>query len=1104
MTITITAPTNDSNRTDDEIMLRALEAGTVTNRADPVSITVEDLHKLPTVTAKITNMDGDEVTSVAEGEEVTLEFEADKAATETITITLSRASSSEAGADDYELSAMTATIASGATMSGKLTLTAEDNADVMDEMLVLTGAVTGVAANGAAVGTPVTVTLTIEDKTEKRIRVLDGAMDAIYDAMNTAKGSDGKLNPDDDFSVPNSMLFDTMTGYNASVKATSSTNAASTDDSGDAVKVMPDSAGTAMITITGTAVPAAATFQASQLSTDSAQIMFEVMVEAAATTVPDAPAAPTLTARANTDDLDVTWEPPANDGGSAIIDYDVRYRQVGTTDWIVRTDLTQTSTRLEGLGHATTWEAQVMASNANGVSPWSATSEPGTTSSEPVLPDLKGQITKIEVTDEKGNPWDDRGELTIGGIPRVHVDEGEINAFLSVTVQWDHAELTALHAAGDKTARIWLELQGARVIEQIYALPDWLSWIDDEGDVDFPNTTSRLGELGAWFTMTLPAAPKPDDFPNSIRHHKHKTEQIRLLIHHDEHEAENDAFYVEATYSDDVDLAASDARNLSTPLIVIEDDDPQEVVITRKTPKKPTPIYESDGSAVFTITAKPKRQDLPLGVRLDMVELGGTTVSSAKISLSTAALTLNAAKDGVSNSSDLTVHLPASDGNRVDDKYELHASVNLYSLASGAFNEIFTAKEPITVIDVHKLPWLTVSPASETVKEGGEIELKLTINRNPHNTIATGPETRQYTSEPIDVMVDMLPEGIEVMPRPVKFPEHNKKAPWMQEMMVKVTAKPNNNLDGARMATLTFEAAGTIAANGMDSGDGDDHIAVATLTVEDGTERLVWPKTDQEIQNHVYAQKEAGMGADMMFNPGEMIEITPSALFNAATGVTVSYTAKSDHDHVATTTVSGGMVTVTAGDEVGMAHITITAHASMPSTAKGLPQTDPREASVIFPVEVGLAALTIEISGPADMNIVEGDMDHPNGTMASAMVTAEANRDVTEDVTVTLMRDRAMSSASDDDFMADPIVIKAGTKTGSTMVMAEDDGMMENMDNMPEELVLYGMAEGMAGEVTGTVTLYIWDYPVPALPVIAQLLLAAFLAIGGYRRYRRR
>ena len=57
-----------------------------------------------------------------------------------------------------------------------------------------------------------------------------------------------------------------------------------------------------------------------------------------------------------------------------------------------------------------------------------------------------------------------------------------------------------------------------------------------------------------------------------------------------------------------------------------------------------------------------------------------------------------------------------------------------------------------------------------------------------------------------------------------------------------------------------------------------------------------------------------------------------------------------------------------------------------------------------------------------------------------------------------------------------------------------------------EELVLYGMTEGMAsGEVTGEVKLYLWDAAVPALPIIAQLLLAAFLAFGGYlSRYRRR
>ena len=120
------------------------------------------------------------------------------------------------------------------------------------------------------------------------------------------------------------------------------------------------------------------------------------------------------------------------------------------------------------------------------------------------------------------------------------------------------------------------------------------------------------------------------------------------------------------------------------------------------------------------------------------------------------------------------------------------------------------------------------------------------------------------------------------------------------------------------------------------------------------------------------------------------------------------------------------------------------------------------------------------------------------------MVTVTANRAVTDDVTVTLMRDRAASSAGDDDYMLDPeaITIMAGETMGSTMVTAVEDDTVESVDNMPEELVLYAMAGDM--QVEGQVRLYLWDAAVPALPLIAQLLLAAFLAIGGYRRYLRR
>ena len=288
--------------------------------------------------------------------------------------------------------------------------------------------------------------------------------------------------------------------------------------------------------------------------------------------------------------------------------------------------------------------------------------------------------------------------------------------------------------------------------------------------------------------------------------------------------------------------------------------------------------------------------------------------------------------------------------------------------------------------------------------------------------------------------------------------------------------------------TLTFDAAvGGEAKNGTEK---RSVAGVLSLMITDGTQKLVYAKTQEEVEAAIYAAKNAGAGDDMTFTAGETIDVMGSALFSSAEGVTLSYTAESSMSGVASASVSGDTVMVTAVAE-GMTDITITAHASMASGVKILDQTDPGMASVMFPVEVGLEALSIMLSGPEDMNLAEG---------MSAMVTATANRAATADTMVMLMRDRAMSTAGDDDYTAEAITIMAGEMTGSTMVMAVEDNMAEDM----EELVLYGMTEGMAGEVTGEVHLYLWDAAVPALPVIAQLLLAAFLAVGGYRRYRRR
>jgi hypothetical protein len=329
------------------------------------------------------------------------------------------------------------------------------------------------------------------------------------------------------------------------------------------------------------------------------------------------------------------------------------------------------------------------------------------------------------------------------------------------------------------------------------------------------------------------------------------------------------------------------------------------------------------------------------------------------------------------------------------------------------------------------------------------------------------------------------------LPATIKFEKHNGKAPWTQEAKVKVMASEDNELDGGEMLVLDAMVAGTDAKNG----DGkESHRGVSELTIGEATAKLVWAKSDEEVMAAITAAKTAGMGADGMINPGDMIEVMGGALFNAAEGVSLRYSATSDGDAVSVSSTSTS-VTATAMS-AGSANVTITAHASMPSGATIVDQTDPREASVMFMVEVGLQTLTLTLTGPDDDNVVEGGM--------GAMVTVTANRAVTADTVVNLVRDRAASSAGDEDYTAEPITIMAGQMSGSTMVMAVEDGVMENEGNMPEELVLYGMAADNVAEVTGEVHLHLWDAAVPALPIIAQLLLAGLLAIGGIRRYRRR
>ncbi len=677
-----------------------------------------------------------------------------------------------------------------------------------------------------------------------------------------------------------------------------------------------------------------------------------------------------------------------------------------------------------------------------------------------------GQITEISV--------DGSEEKAVGGTKRQHVTEGVLTK-ATVTVRWSHAQIRELWAGvaeGSKPADVPVMLE----MTPVDSPESWLSEAEREAGHD--DVT-----IGTAAMVVVPKNEKPVTATSVGQVEGTGSTSIHFGLDPD---AENEAFKLMVT-----DASGFAAGSLMESKVhVIEDINPQNIVLKRDGTGV---IYEGRTDVKFDVTADPPREDLPLGVRFDLEDVTGQTVASRDNYIDKSVGTIptgtgSAAKDTV------TLTLDSNDGNRDNDKLALHAEVVVYALDTGAYDGI-DAPDPveITVVDVHKLPPLTVSPKMGTLTEGGEVELTLTINRNPPDTIVIDSEKREYTSEPVDVMLTGSPDGmVQISPRPVKFPKHDGKAPWTQEMKVMVEAMTNDTIDGDRMVMITAEGAGTIAANGMGKRAYDDQ--TVSLTVTNSNERLVWARSPEEVEAAVMAAKKAGMGDDMTFTAGEMIELEGNDLFGSAEGVSVGYTAMVEGDAVSES-VSGGVVTITA-DSMGMGKVTITARASRPSGAVVInDQTDPREASITITLEVGLEALSIMLSGPEDMNLVEG---------MSAEVTATANRAVTADTMVMLMRDRAMSSAGDADYEAEAITISAGELTGSTMVMAVEDNVMENDGNMAEELVLYGMAADNAGEVTGHVKLYLWDAAVPALPVIAQLLLAAFLAIGGYRRYLRR
>ena len=698
--------------------------------------------------------------------------------------------------------------------------------------------------------------------------------------------------------------------------------------------------------------------------------------------------------------------------------------------------------------------------------------------------DLNGVIEKITV-------GDDKPLKRLGNVDRVHLDEGGTST-VTVHVKWSHAQIEALNAGNHK----------ASVDLEVIAYDDPAVWLSKAETSERSDGGYGVGDdavlSSKTVSITIPANPRTN--LGSSSHFLVGKGSVNLSLAPD-NDAEDEAFKIHVVDLTGMNVkTVSPSRTVNDYPILIDDAQTQKIKFSRDPPSTAA-IFEGD-SVTFKAVPDPPRVDLDLDVQYSVEALGETSVSSGTYTVSASSGTISATAAAAAQKHNTTFRTPENDKNRVDNDFEISAEVIAFDLSSGAYTHI-PAEPPVIdlkVLDVHKLPLLdvaTVSPKDGKVKEGESLKIMLQIDRNPARTRRVSGEKVDVSQEALTVMFSMgagsssglKQSDYQITTNPVKVDER-KSGSWTQEVEVEVTALADNDLDDMEVLVLNAEVDGTKNAEfGSNTAD-DMYSGVAMVTIEEGTAKLVWAKTQEEVEAAIKTAKETGAGADGMFTVGDMIKVMGSALFSPAEGVTLSYSAETSDATVASYMVSNGEVTVTAVGK-GDAMITITAHASMPSSVTRNPQTDSRTASVTFPVEVGLEPLAITLEPPdAGMNLVEG---------MSYTLTAKANRAVEMETMVELIQ--TAGSASPDDYEVMAVTINAGESMGTTQLMVKEDGMTENADNMAEMLTLEGRVGTMK---TNSLSFYLWDAAVPALPVIAQLLLAAFLAIGGYRRYRRR
>ena len=529
--------------------------------------------------------------------------------------------------------------------------------------------------------------------------------------------------------------------------------------------------------------------------------------------------------------------------------------------------------------------------------------------------------------------------------------------------------------------------------------------------------------FGLVYSVTVPAGPAGGDGVLGKAFNESGT--IRIPIVHDP-DAENERFTIDWTVAAgglNTTNVASGGTTIEeadgSPSVLIIDDDEVQKYVLKQTDPDPGKANEGDMITV-TLTADPEHTtpsggSTQLAVHLDpnrppfnsVISQGGTDLTGNLVTIG---------GETSNSSATITITTDDNDENRVDDTITL----SVYSGTAG--DDDLKGDLTIKLTDKNKLPAITAKaialdddgealddqPDTVSVMEGKMIDIEFTVRDEEGDSLEADE----------DLEISLVPTGsagaqdYRLDPHPVKIDEDEKTA----------TARLTANLDqDVGMETLVFTA--TVAGED-ENGEMTEMITdILSVDIIDATMKLVEAKSDQEIQAVVYAAKDEGEGEDELFNPDETIGVDASMLFTAAEGVGVVYTATSDMPDVAGASTSGNIVTVTAGEPGGPAHITITATAQPPAGAKGLPQMSPNVAQAIFPVDVALEAVSIDVMAESEM-IDEG---------MSTKVMANASRAVEEDTSV------ALEVVGPVDMMPEAIMIEAGMDSGYVELTATAD-----------------------------------------------------------------